>query len=122
MITQSIAQQLFDLTTGRQVEVGAKQSFMNGRAEWTLAGYRIVKNKLLAPDPSNPGLSLQIGQQSSRGMEATASIGARGVRVDANATFLRARFDDFAENVGGVRVSRVGNTPPNVPRRAANLW
>ena len=122
VITQSLTQQLFDLTTGWQVEAGAKQSFLKGRGEWTVAGYQIVKKKLLAPDPANPGQSLQIGQQSSRGVEATASVGARDIRVDANATFLRARFDDFAENVAGVLASRVGNTPPNVPRRAANLW
>jgi iron complex outermembrane receptor protein len=35
---------------------------------------------------------------------------------------LDARFDDFAENVGDVAVSRVGNTPPAVPEKMANLW
>ena len=35
---------------------------------------------------------------------------------------LQARFDDFTENVSGVAVSRVGNTPTNTPRRVANLW
>ncbi len=123
IISQSAAQHVFDLTEGRQVEVGAKQSFWNNRAEWTVAGYRIIKENLLAPDPLNPGTSLQIGQQSSRGFEATTSLMLPGeIRLDANAALLDARFDDFAENVGGVLLSRVGNTPPAVPERMANLW
>src|SRR5262249_6358528 len=73
VITQSAAQQVYDLSTGTQFEAGAKQSFWNGRGEWTFAGYRIVKNNLLAPDPANPALSIQIGQQSSRGVEMTGA-------------------------------------------------
>lgn len=33
----------FTLATGRQIEVGVKQSLFDGRAEWILAGYEIVK-------------------------------------------------------------------------------
>lgn len=43
-------------------------------------------------------------------------------RLEANATLLRARFDDFTESVGGAAVSRNGNVPPNVPERLANVW
>ena len=35
---------------------------------------------------------------------------------------LKAQYDDFTESVGGVAVSRNGNTPANVPERQANLW
>jgi iron complex outermembrane receptor protein len=44
--------------------------------------------------------------------------------VEANATLLRARFDDFSEAVGSppAAVSRKGNVPPNVPQRLANVW
>ena len=123
IISQSAAQHVLDLTEGRQLEAGVKQSFWDERAQWTVAAYRIVKENLLAPDPANPGTSLQIGQQSSRGVEATTAVMLPyGFRVDANAAFLDARFDDFAENVGGVAVSRVGNTPPAVPEEMANLW
>lgn len=123
IISQSVAQHLFDLTTGRQVEGGVKQAFWNERGQWTAAVYGIVKNNLLAPDPANPGTSLQIGRQSSKGFEGSASMLLPGsVRIDANLALLDARFDDFAENVGGVLVSRVGNTPPAVPQRMGNLW
>ena len=56
----------FTLATGRQIEIGVKQSFLGGKAEWTLAAYRIVKSNLLTADPLNPNQSIQIGQQSSR--------------------------------------------------------
>ena len=123
VISSNPTQLLFDPTVGRQVEAGVKQLLADRHIEWTVAGYYIRKTKLLAPVPGQPGVSQQIGAQSSRGVEATAAIMlASGVRLDANLAVLDARFDDFAENVDGVLVSRVGNTPPSVPERSANLW
>jgi iron complex outermembrane receptor protein len=113
----------FDNATGRQVEVGVKQTFWNKKGEWTLAAYDIRKNNLLTRDLTNPSQSIQVGQRSSRGIEGTLSMPiAGGWRVDANASLLRARFDDFIESVGGVATSRAGNVPTDVPRRLANLW
>jgi iron complex outermembrane receptor protein len=113
----------FDLSTGRQFEIGAKQTFWDDKGEWTLAAYHIVKEKLLTRDSADPTISIQVGQQSSQGIEATLGMEfASGWRVDANATILRARYDDFSESVNGVAVSRNGNTPTDVPERLANLW
>ncbi|WLE62286.1 TonB-dependent receptor [Burkholderia plantarii] len=113
----------FHLATGRQIEVGFKQSLLGGRAEWTLAAYRIVKDNLVAADPQNPNQSIQIGQQSSRGIEASFGAQlARDWRIDANVAALRAKYDDFTEASGGGLVSRDGNVPASVPQRLANLW
>lgn len=123
LITLSPAQQIFDLTTGRQVEVGAKQALPGGWAEWTFAAYDIVKNNLLQPTPGNPTVQQQVGQQSSRGIEASIAITPiKGLRLEANATVLRAKFDKFGENVGGVVTSRAGNRPVNIPERTANAF
>ena len=123
LLTLSPAQQLFDLTPGRQIEAGAKQALANGRGEWAVAGYHIVKEKLLVPDPNNPTLRQQIGQQSSRGLEVSGAFTLGfGLRVDANVALLDARYDDFTEVVGGVLTSWVGNTPTNVPERVGSLW
>ena len=66
---------------------------------------------------------MPVGQQSSRGIEIAASYRAsRDLLVQGNLSLGSARFDDFTENVSGVAVSRVGNTPTNTPRRVANLW
>ncbi|WP_343738179.1 TonB-dependent receptor, partial [Achromobacter sp.] len=113
----------FDLSRGKQIEVGLKQNFMDGRGEWTLAAYEIRKTNLLSRDADDPSLRVQVGEQSSRGLETSLSLAvAPGWTIDANATVLRAKYDDFSESVGGAVVSRAGNVPPNVPQRLANLW
>lgn len=65
----------------------------------------------------------QAGQQRSDGLEASVEL-ALGQRwqLSANASLVRAKFDDFDELVDGVPQSRAGNRPANVPRRTANLW
>jgi iron complex outermembrane receptor protein len=123
VISSNPGQLLFDPTIGRQVEGGVKQSLRDQRVEWTAAGYYISKTKLIAPVPGRPGVVQQIGSQSSRGVEATAVINLPvGLRIEGNLAVLDARFDDFAEAIAGVLVSRAGNTPPSVPERAVNLW
>ncbi|RZN35835.1 TonB-dependent siderophore receptor [Bradyrhizobium sp. Leo121] len=124
LISLSATQKTFQLATGKQTEVGVKQSFWGGRGEWTLAGYEIVKNNLLVPDPNNPaGLALQVGQQSSRGIEASIGLALNdGWRVDANLAVLRARYDNFSQVVGGKLVSYAGNVPTNVPQQVSNVW
>jgi iron complex outermembrane recepter protein len=124
LISLSATQKSFQLSTGKQIEAGVKQSFWGGRGEWTLAGYQIVKNNLLVPDPTNPaGLALQVGQQSSRGVEASMGLALTGGwRVDANLALLRARYDNFSAVVGGKVVSYAGNIPMNVPEQVSNVW
>src|SRR5215471_14103874 len=123
VISATPAQAIWDPTIGRQVEGGVKQSLPNHRGEWTAAGYYIRKTKLVVPVPGQPGVQQQIGAQSSRGFEASASVNlAAGFRVEGNLALLDARFDDFGENVNGAVVSRAGNTPPSVPEQSANLW
>lgn len=118
LITLNPGQQQMDLTESKQTEFGLKQSFWDGRGEWTLAAYHIVKKKLLSREtPTSP--TVQIGQQSSDGLEATLDLALDGGwQVSANAAFVRAEYDDFVEGGG----DRSGNRPNNVPRRTANLW
>lgn len=113
----------FDLARGKQVEVGIKRSLWEDQADVTLSAYRIVKNKLLTRDPANINQSIQVGQQSSRGIEATVAwTPTADWRLEGNLALVRARYDDFAESNGGVLVSRAGNTPTDVPKRMANLF
>lgn len=113
----------FDLSTGKQIEIGIKQGFWNKKGEWTLAAYNIKKNNLLSRDTLDPTVRIQVGQQSSTGLEGTVAVAfAPGWQLDANAAILRAKFDDFNDSVGGVAVSRSGKVPPNVAERLANVW
>ncbi|MDR6524378.1 iron complex outermembrane receptor protein [Variovorax paradoxus] len=123
LLMLSPANSKFDLSTGKQAEVGVKQTFWDKRGEWSLAAYHITKNNLITRDPSNPSQSIQVGQRSSRGLEANVAVAfASGWQLDANASVLRARYDDFSETVRGVAVSRAGNVPTDVPERLANVW
>ncbi|MCK1755761.1 TonB-dependent siderophore receptor [Bradyrhizobium sp. 137] len=123
LVSLSSANKNFDLATGKQVEIGVKQSFWGGRGEWTLAGYEIVKNNLLARDPNIPSLTVQVGQQSSRGVEASVGfLLDHCLRIDANTAFLRAKYDDFVQAVGGGSVNYAGNVPVNVPQNVSNIW
>ena len=113
------SEQGFDMARARQTEVGFKQMFWDQRGEWTLAAYHIVKKDLLTPDPNNPGNSLQVGQQSSNGLEASLDLQLPDRwQLQANAAFVRAEYDKFDDE----GVSRKGNRPTDVPRRTANLW
>lgn len=121
IVTLNNTQAVQDLTTGRQVEIGVKQSFWNGRAEWTLAAYDIVKENLIVPVTTTT--TLQVGQQSSRGVEF--SLAARltdALRVEGNLALLQAEYDKFSQRVGGTIVDRAGNRPFDVPETVANLW
>lgn len=123
LITTSKSQINFTFATGRQVEVGYKQSFMDGRGEFTAAVYDIVKNNLLTRDLTNPNLVQQVGEQSSRGIEVSLALPVtEQISIEANAAVLRAKFDHFTESVGGVAYSRNGNRPTNVPDVSSNLW
>lgn len=118
----SQANSAFDVSTGRQLEVGLKQSFWGGQGDWTLAAYLIRKNNLLTRDANDPSLRVQVGQRSSRGLEGTVAVALTGtVKLDANVAVLDARYDDFSESVGGVAVSRNGNVPTDVPEQTAHL-
>ncbi len=116
--TTNASQFLFTNAKGEQIEAGFKARFLEGRGSATLAAYRIVKNGLVAQrSPTSP--VEQIGQQSSRGIEGSITFALPGrFSIDANGTILEAEYDEFIN--GGVDYS--GNTSPNVPERAANLW
>nr|WP_314484427.1 TonB-dependent receptor [uncultured Pseudomonas sp.] len=113
------SEQGFDLAHARQTEIGFKQMFWDQRGEWTLAAYHIVKKDLLTPDPVVPGNSLQVGEQSSNGLEASLDLQLPDRwQLQANAAVVRAQYDTFDDE----GISRKGNRPTDVPRRTANLW
>lgn len=115
--------QNWDLTTGNQVELGSKFDFLDGRGNATLAAYRIVRKNLSTPDPANPNVSLPIGEQSSRGIEAQAGLRLdRHWRLQGNVALVAARYDKFIQNVAGTAVSLAGNRPTSIPARVANVW
>ncbi|QGP81174.1 TonB-dependent receptor [Sphingobium sp. CAP-1] len=123
LVSTSLAQSAFDLSTGRQYEAGIKHIFWGARGQWTLTVYDIVKRKLLTSDPLIPTVQVQVGQQSSRGVEASLFLEpVDGLSFTLNGALLRARYDDFVESVGGVPFRRDGNRPSNVAAGSANAF
>lgn len=122
VISTSVTQAPFELSTGKQVEIGYKRQLAEGRGAWSIAAYRLEKDKLLSRSASDPTVNQQVGKQSSEGIEATLDLALTStLRLEANIARLRARYDDFNEAVGGRVISRAGNTPFGVPEEAANL-
>lgn len=123
LVSTSLTNAQFKLATARQIEIGAKRSFADGRGEWTLAAYDIVKNDLLSRDPNNSQIVRQIGQQWSRGIELSFGMQLTSTfRYDGNLAVLEARYDDFSTEADGVLVDYTGNRPRNVPEQVINNW
>lgn len=113
----------FDLSRGRQHELGAKFQSRDGLGYATVAGYRIVRSNLAVADPAHPGQTLPVGRQSSRGVElAFGWRPLQALSIDGNLAWVDARLDDFQETLAGAVVSRDGNRPANTPARVGNLW
>ncbi|MFT7771864.1 TonB-dependent receptor [Roseateles sp.] len=106
----------FDLTRGRQVEVGSKLGFDAGRGWATVAAYDITRKNLSITDPNDRTQVIPVGAQSSQGAELNTRWRASPQwTVAAQASYTRARFDSFVETVGTTTVSRAGKRPANVP-------
>ena len=111
------------LSTGRQIEGGFKATFLDGTGEFTAAVYSITKKNLFTQDPTNPNLQLQVGQQSSRGVELSLVVPVgKTLSLDGNVSVLKAKFDDFSEELNGEDVSLNGYRPENVPNSTGNVW
>lgn len=106
----------FDLTRGRQFELGTKISFDQGRGDMRLALYDIERRNVSVTDPNDRTKVIAIGQQSSRGIELAARWAASPAwTLAGHLSFTDAQYDNFTETVGTNVVSRAGNRPPNTP-------
>jgi len=114
----------FDVSTGKQWEVGSKFNYLDGRGSATVAAYRIERKNFAVTDPLDPTNSIPVGQQTSKGIELASSLRITPkLLLEGNFAWVDAEYDEFNEkNAAGVVVSRKGNTPTNVPDRVGNLW
>ncbi len=116
--------QNFDVSTGKQWEIGSKFDYLQGRGSATVAAYTIERKDFAVTDPQDPTNTIPVGQQSSRGVELASALRVTpNLLVESNVAWVDAQYDAFSEkNAAGVVVSRKGNTPTNVPDKVANLW
>ncbi len=112
------AESSFDLARSGLWEAGVKADLFAGKASVVASAYHLAKRDLTTADPNDASRTVQVGEQSSRGIEL--SVVARPAswwQIEANLAALNARYDVFFEGA----VSRNGNLPPNVPELVANV-
>lgn len=102
----------FELTRGRQVEIGSKLAFDQGRGQATLALYDLRRKNFSITDPNDSTNALPVGAQSSRGAEFSLKWRPSAqLNLSGQLSHTRARYQAFTEGT----VSRAGQTPANVP-------
>ncbi len=112
---RSATNEPFKPTEGTQYEIGIKAD-IDERLSATLAAFQITKTNVVTPDPNDPDLSVQVGEQRSRGIEL--DIGGEilpGLNIIASYAYIDAITSED-NNIP------VGNGLINVPEHAASLW
>jgi iron complex outermembrane receptor protein len=81
-----------DAERSRQLEVGVKKEFLDGRILGSLAFFQIDKSDVAAADPANPLFSINSGSERTRGFEfdLNGEI-ASGWNLSFNYTYLDSR-------------------------------
>lgn len=108
----------FDLTKAEQYEIGIKQSFLNYKAEIGASLYQIKKKNIFTPDPKNPNLFINVGRQSSKGLEFNIGLQpTKEFQIDANVGIVDAQYDEYQDG----NLSYNGNNPYSIPKYVGNL-
>ena len=106
----------FDPQRGTAFEVGVKAEIIQDRLSSTLAFYDTTLTNITTDDPANPGLSIQTGEQNSRGIELDiAGEILPGWDVFAGYAYTDATITEDNNFT-------VGNRLNNVPEHNFNLW
>ncbi|HEY2941557.1 MAG TPA: TonB-dependent receptor, partial [Vicinamibacteria bacterium] len=101
---------------GRQFETGVKVDLGHGRGEASLSLFEITKNDVLITLVAQ-AVNDQIGQERSRGLEATASHRILDHwQVIAGYAFADSKVTKDSDPV------KVGGRIANAPRHSASLW
>jgi iron complex outermembrane recepter protein len=107
-----------DLTEAKQIEIGVKQSFWEGKGQMTAAAYQITKENLFVPDPNDPTNLINAGEQSSQGVEFGIGLRPNAQwEMDVNIAKVDAEYDDYYT----ASTSYNGNIPAFVPEYVANF-
>ena len=122
LVSLTEAQAAWDPTTGRQIEIGVKQSLFGGRGEWTFAAYDIVKQNLSRLIPISPTSSVKSGQQSSRGVELSVAMQLTDtVRYEGNVALLEGRVRRVHQRGQQLLRQTTKRTSRNRPQQLAQL-
>jgi outer membrane receptor protein involved in Fe transport len=112
---------------GRQLELGVKQSYQEGKVLVNLAVYQLERENIPIPDAN--GFTQQAGDQESKGFEVdVAAEPLPGLRTLFSYSYTDAELTSFSQSVFDpntfmfVTEDRSGNTPAFVPEHMASVW
>lgn len=105
----------FKPTRGTQYEVGIKADITEGISA-TLAAYQITKSNVITSDPVDPDISIQVGEQRSRGIE----LDVAGEILPGWKIITSYAYTDAI--ISKDNTIPVGNRIYNVPEHAASIW
>ncbi|WP_200544302.1 TonB-dependent siderophore receptor [Erwinia sp. S38] len=115
--TNKLTGATFKPTTGKQIEAGVKYQPESFDGLFTLAWFDLEQNNVSTTDPNNALNTVQTGQVTSKGIEASASANITpAFKVIASYT-----WNDL-ENSKSANESLVGKTPTGLPEQMASLW
>ncbi|WP_340115562.1 TonB-dependent receptor [Pelagibius sp. 7325] len=113
---QSVGDEPLEPETGTQVEIGIKHTAFDERLSTTFALFQLTRENVSTSDLANPGFSIQIGEQRSRGAELeVAGEVLPGWQVIGSLSYLDSEVtkdNTFSE----------GNRLPNVPEWSGSIW
>ncbi|MGK3113680.1 TonB-dependent siderophore receptor [Candidatus Pantoea formicae] len=104
-------------TTGKQWEVGVKYQPVMMDALFTLAWFDLQQNNVLTTDPNNSLNSVQTGQITSKGIEASATANLTD-QWKLVASYSWNDLETTQSSVAGAQ----GKTPVAMPEHMASLW
>ena len=111
---------------GRQIELGVKKQFVDGRVRTTLAAYNLERDRIPITDAT--GFTARSGDQRSRGVEVElAAEPLPRLRTFFSYAYNDAELTEFVACVfvgpgPCVDMDYTGNTPIMAPEHLANLW
>jgi iron complex outermembrane receptor protein len=109
-----------EMTHGWSVEGGVKTSPFDERIELTASAFYIAQNDIVTRSAADPALREQGGEQSSCGIELSASASPIDrLRLLLNYMYFDARFDELIDDAG---TDLAGRTPALVPERLLNAF
>jgi iron complex outermembrane receptor protein len=111
----SIDNKAFPAEQSRAYEVGTKLETEGGKITGTLALYKIEKENVLTPNPSNIDFSIPAGEVGSKGIELDVSG-----EIMKNVRFSLAYAYTDATVTKGDTVIVTGSRFPNVPKHSAS--
>ncbi|QLK63282.1 TonB-dependent siderophore receptor [Enterobacteriaceae bacterium Kacie_13] len=104
-------------TTGKQIETGVKYQPESFDGLFTLAWFNLKQDNVSTTDPENSLNTVQTGQITSKGIEASASA-----NLTPEFKLIASYTWNSLETTKSNTPAAQGNTPTGMPEQMASLW